>query len=114
MSNISSLSADDQQSKAILQYFGRQLVPPGRRMAHAPTEPSVDKFAQYDRASRFQYVEQALGRKHKRAIDKNRTAQNYYLSKEVHQSTLDHYENMDWWERDTTYDFYAYIDNADR
>lgn len=94
----------DSQADMIMSYFKNQLLPPGRRMA-TQAVPSID---------RYQTIEQALGRKAKRTIDRARTAQNYYLSKEVHTPTLEHYEDMDWWERDTSYDFYSYIDGPSK
>lgn len=103
----------DPQADMVMRYFKNQLLPPGRRMA-TPAEPSIDKFKKYDGYARYQTIEQALGRKAKRTIDKARTSQNYYLSKEVHTPTLDHYEDMDWWERDASYDFYSYIDGPSK
>jgi hypothetical protein len=99
----------DPQTDLILRYFKNQLQAPGRRMA-APTAPSLDRFKQYDGYARFQSIEQHLGRKAKRTLDANRTSRKYYIGKAVLSPMLDHYENMDWWERDASYDFYSYID----
>ncbi len=54
-------------------------------------------------------IEMKNGKRAKRVIDMSRTNQKYYKSKNVHQSLLDHYENVDWYERDTTHDFDRYI-----
>lgn len=75
-----------------------------------PEEPSLDRFKQYEGYSRIQSIEQHLGRKAKRTLDANRTSHKHHIGKAVHAPMLDHYENMDWWERDTSYDFYSYID----
>lgn len=88
----------DKQEELIKKYFKNQHLAPGKRMN---SESSYDQY---------QRVEQALSRKAKRTIDKSRTSHKYYLTKEIHTPTLNHYEDMEWWERDTTYDFYAYID----
>lgn len=103
----------DPQTDLVLRYFKNQREPPGRRLV-APMESSVDKFKKYDGYARFQYIEQALGRKAKRTIDKARTSHNYHIGKAIHAPTLDHYEDMDWWERDATYDFYSYIDGPSK
>jgi hypothetical protein len=44
------------------------------------------------------------GKRVKRTIDAARTNQNYYKSHTIHQPLLDHYENVDWYERDVEYD----------
>ncbi len=50
------------------------------------------------------------GKRAKRIIDAQRTNQNYYRTQVIQQPLLDHYENVDWWERDTTYDLSSYVD----
>lgn len=103
----------DQQSDLVLRYFKNQLKPPGRRMA-MPVEPSSDRYKQYEGFNRAQHIENHLGRKAKRTIDANRTSHKYDIGKAVLTPTLDHYENMDWWERDASYDFYSYIDGPSK
>ncbi len=44
------------------------------------------------------------GLRAKRTIDMKRTNQDYYRMKTIQQPLLDHYENVDWWERDTDFD----------
>ena len=85
------------QSQMIMRFFKNQAKPPGNRMQPL-IKPSTDKFKQYDGYDRIQ------------SIDKARTSQNYYLSKEIQSGTLKHYENMEWWERDASHDFYPYIE----
>lgn len=47
----------------------------------------------------------------KKTIDANRTNQNYYRTKDVQTPLLDHYENVDWYERETKYDLDKYIEH---
>jgi hypothetical protein len=49
----------------------------------------------------------AKGKRAKRTIDAARTNQNYYKTNTIHQPLLDHYENVDWYERDVEYDMPA-------
>lgn len=49
--------------------------------------------------------EMSKGKRAKRTLDAQRTNQNYYRTQTIQQPLLDHYENVDWWERDTMYDF---------
>lgn len=105
-----NITMTDSQSQMIMRFFKNQAKPPGNRMQPL-IEPSTDKFKQYDGYARIQSIEQSYGKKAKKTIDKARTSQNYYLSKEIQSSTLNHYENMEWWERDTKYDFHPYIES---
>ena len=52
--------------------------------------------------------EMTKGKRAKRILDKQRTNQNYYITKTIQDPLLKHYENVDWWERDTTHDFASY------
>lgn len=49
-------------------------------------------------------MELAKGRRAKRTLDARRTNQDYYRVQTIQQPLLDHYENVDWFERDTEYD----------
>ena len=91
-----------------MNYFKNQTKPPGSRMA-APIISSVDKLKKYDGYARIQNIEHNRGKRAKSVIDKARTSQDYYKSKVVHTPTLNHYEDMEWWERDTTNDYLKYI-----
>lgn len=79
----------DKTLKAVKTYFTQS----------AP--PRIDAFSD---------VEHAKGRRAKRTIDMGRTNQNYYRMKTIQQELLDHYENVDWYERDTQFDFLSYAD----
>jgi len=46
----------------------------------------------------------------KKVIDAHRTNQDYYKSKDVHTDLLEHYENVDWYERNADYDLDPYIE----
>lgn len=52
-------------------------------------------------------IEMQKGKRAKRIIDKKLTNQDYYKTMMVHHALLDHYENVDWYERDTQFDFGA-------
>lgn len=49
--------------------------------------------------------EMTKGKRARSILDKQLTNQNYYKVQTIQQPLLDHYENVDWWERDSTYDF---------
>ncbi len=55
-------------------------------------------------------IEMQNGMRAKRTIDANRTNQNYYRSRDVQTDLLNHYENVDWWERDTDFDLEWYLE----
>ncbi len=103
----------DEQADMVVNYFRNQLKPPGRRMLPKQA-PSIDRFSKYDRLDQFNHIEQALGKRAKRTLDHNRGTQNYYSAQAVHRPTLDHYEDMDWWERDASHDFFKYVDGNTR
>lgn len=54
--------------------------------------------------------EMAKGKRAKRVLDAQRTNQNYYRTQTIQQPLLDHYENVDWWEKDSTYDLTAHFE----
>lgn len=54
--------------------------------------------------------EMIKGKRAKRVLDKQLTNQNYYKTLTIQQPLLDHYENVDWWERDSSNDFTSYSD----
>ncbi len=44
------------------------------------------------------------GKRPKRIIEANKTNYNYYQTQNIHKPLLDHYVNVDWFQRDDTYD----------
>ena len=50
------------------------------------------------------------GKRAKRTIDAARTSQNYYKTDTVHNELLNHYENVDWYERYSRFDFSSYVE----
>lgn len=54
-------------------------------------------------------LEMSYGKRNKRAIDAHRTNQDFKRTQLIQQPLLDHYENVDWYERDTTMDLAAYM-----
>lgn len=65
---------------------------------------SIDK-AKPSRVMTFHEIELSRGKRAKRVIDMQRTNQNYYNTKLIQLPLLDHYENVDWYERSYQYDF---------
>jgi hypothetical protein len=55
-------------------------------------------------------IEMTKGKRAKRTIDKKRTNQDYYKLQTIHQPLLNHYENVDWCERDYVHDFSTYME----
>jgi len=103
------LIMSDPQSQAVLNYFKNSTKTPGNRMNLPVANPqSLDKFKKYDSYNRFQQIEQKLGSRPKRVIDKARHP-NFKTSRQIFTPTLDHYEDMEWWERDASNDFLAYV-----
>ncbi len=66
-----------------------------------PHESSIDTI---------HYQELAKGKRAKRVIDKKRTNQDYYKLKTIQMPLLNHYENIDWYERDTAFDLASYME----
>lgn len=66
----------------------------GRRVA--AREPSSDAIHSQ---------EMSRGRRAKRTLDRQLTNQNYYRTQIIHTELLNHYENVDWYERDSKHDF---------
>lgn len=52
------------------------------------------------------------GARAKRVLDKQRTSQNYYRTKRIQDPLLNHYENVDWYERDSSFDFAPFIEKS--
>ena len=88
-------ASNDAKSEAAI----RSLLS-GRRPA--PSAPASDGM--HD-------VEIARGRRAKTVLDGQRSNTNYYRTQHVHAELLHHYENVDWYERDTRFDFDAYMDS---
>ncbi len=95
------------QDDPIMRYFLNQYKAPGHRL-EVNNNKSIDLLKKYDGYSRIQFIEQKYGRRAKRVLDKNRTHNNYNLYKEIHEPSLSFYENMEWWERDSSNDFYKH------
>ncbi len=55
-------------------------------------------------------IETKRGMRAKKVIDANRTNQNYYRTRDVQKDLLEHYESVDWWERDAAFDLDPYIE----
>ena len=45
-------------------------------------------------------MEMTKGKRAKRVVDMKRTNQDYYRTRVIQKELLNHYENVDWWERD--------------
>jgi hypothetical protein len=97
----------DPQDDFIMNYFLNQSLPPGSRTN--PSNRSTDKFQKYNGESKFSDINQSLGRRAKRVLDKNIHNKNYPLVAAIHNPSLEFYENMEWWERDSTNDFLKQI-----
>lgn len=113
-----NITMADQDKKADLsgnhqflidRYFNNQLKAPGQRLQLA-NNSSTDRFAKYDRGMRFSDYSQRYGRRAKQAIDNNIKTNRFNTQREIHKDVLTHYENMDWYERDSSFDFQKYID----
>jgi hypothetical protein len=57
-------------------------------------------------------IDLARGKKAKKVLDSARSSQNYYKTKDVHKELLNHYENVDWYERNTQFDFEPFVDRS--
>ena len=55
-------------------------------------------------------IEMKNGKRAKRVLDKNLTNQNYYRMQTIQQPLLNHYENVDWHERDSSNDLTSYVE----
>lgn len=55
--------------------------------------------------------ELSRGSRAKRVLDRQRSNQNYYRTSLVQKELLDHYENVDWFERDAKFDFVSYMES---
>ncbi len=57
------------------------------------------------------FVNQIKRGKHaKKVIDAHRTNQDYYRLNDIHKELFDHYEQVDWYERDSSFDLDPYIE----
>jgi hypothetical protein len=71
----------------------QSTVPPGTRIQNS------------DKLSEFQQIDIARSKRAKRVIQKNIKNNNYELVKQMQFELLSHYENVDWWERESKFDF---------
>lgn len=69
---------------------------------------SADK-AKPDQVDGMHLMSHEKGKRAKRVIDMKRTTQDYYKTLEVQTPLLDHYENVDWYERDYEHDLDSYV-----
>jgi len=53
------------------------------------------------------------GKRAKRVIDAARTNQNYFRTVVIQKPLLDHYENVDWFARETQFDLEPYIERVE-
>ena len=81
-------------------YFTSGLVPPGERL---------DKTVKYNN---WNNIDMYRGKRPKRTIDSSRSNQNYRKIEQTHEQLHNHYENIDWFERDSSYDLYGYMKKA--
>lgn len=75
----------------------------------------IKKYLVADRAlpphvGKFHDIEFEKGKRAKRVIDAKNSSQDYYKTLEVQTQLLDHYENVDWYERRYQSDFTLYLD----
>lgn len=57
----------------------------------------------------FSRIDHRRGSRLKRVIDAARTSQRFYTTLDVHRELLNHYEAVDWFERDSEFDFVPYM-----
>lgn len=57
-------------------------------------------------------IDHARGKKAKKVLDSARTSQTYHKTKDIHLELLNHYENVDWYERDSRFDFGPFVDRS--
>lgn len=55
-------------------------------------------------------MEMRNGKRAKSVIDKKRSNEDYKLVKTVHEELHNYYENVDWYERDSKFDFASYME----
>lgn len=56
-------------------------------------------------------MDMARSKRAKRCLDAHRNHNTYADMKNIHKEVLTHYENVDWWERDTQFDLLRYIEH---
>ncbi len=54
-------------------------------------------------------IQMQHGRRNKRSIDAHRSSQDYYRMQTIQTPLLHHYENVDWYERDSSMDLEPYM-----
>lgn len=57
-------------------------------------------------------IDLARGKRAKKVLDSGLTSQNYHKTKDVHNELLNHYENINWYERDARFDFDTYVERS--
>ena len=71
--------------------------------------PSGDRITQLDKPSEFQRMDIYRSKMAKRMKDSNLRKKSYYQALNTASQFLDHYENdVNWYERDDSFDFDAY------
>lgn len=70
---------------------------------------SGDK-AQSPQVDSMHIIDHQRGKRAKRVIDMKLTNQDYYKTLEVQTPLLEHYENVDWYERNYQHDLDSYFD----
>jgi hypothetical protein len=73
------------------------------------TKAPGHKIQRQDKYVESQQYDMSYGARAKRVIDKGLTSQNYYKTKIIQTPLLEHYENVDWWERDSQFDLDRYM-----
>jgi hypothetical protein len=67
------------------------------------------KIIKQNKFQESQSYDLIYGGRAKSVLDKQLTSQNYHKTKIIQTPLLEHYENIDWWERDSQYDLDKYI-----
>lgn len=65
-------------------------------------------IAQAPGTDSIHHQEMLRGQRPKRILDHQRSNQNYYRTATIQNELLNHYENVDWFERETKFDFASY------
>jgi hypothetical protein len=64
-----------------------------------------NRIYKVDKLSEFQEMDIIRGKRNKRLIDKNLKGKGYETLKTIHTPLLTYFENREWYQRDTTFDF---------
>lgn len=75
------------------------------RVLYQTNIPTGEKLRNSDKLSEFQNIDIARSKRAKSVIQKNIKNNKYDIMKQMQSELLFHYENVDWWERDTQFDF---------